>query len=522
MELNWKELLNESENDTYTKSDFYKEVKELNLNNDLIVNEGIEENELFSDAGIGKKQFHNEIKKINYKRFINESEILDLINNMEFVDENNTNNFPQANSIQILIFTLNKIIVEEKFSDILPTGKEIARLYGFSDRQGNYYGDLLVYLGFLRKESIYYHPTELAIIYKKSNIEDRLFMIIKAFLSHKTFSDYYLLKKESDYREVTNQEYFAIIANDFLMKGYKESTISRRKSTVESVMKFIDNVTINQPKPFIKWIGGKRKVLPYLIENMPDDKSFTKYIEPFAGGAALMYNIQFESAIINDLNTELINTYIQVKENPLKLYEKLLTLENTKSDFYEIRKWDRDPLYNDKYSDIDKAARFIYLNKTCFNGIYRVNSNGYFNTPFGNYKNETYKNYELLKIDSKYFIDNNVEFMNYDFEFVLEYADSDTFVYMDPPYDPLSATSSFTSYTENGFSVEEQKRLKTVCDILTDKGVKIMISNHNTDFINSLFNKDDRYSIKEINVNRTIASNAQHRKKVSEVLIINY
>ncbi|MBF0748893.1 hypothetical protein AXY37_10615 [Mammaliicoccus lentus] len=288
------------------------------------------------------------------------------------------------------------------------------------------------------------------------------------------------------------------------------------------MVKWIDRVTIPSPKPFIKWAGGKQKIIKELLSRLPEKSDFDNYIEPFAGGSALLYRLEFEEAIINDINSELINTYKQIKDNTDEVYDLLKTYRNNEEDFYRIREKDRDENYLKHNTGIERAARFIYLNKTCFNGLYRVNSKGYFNTPFGHYKTDSYKNKEILEIDSDFFNNNNVQFLNVDFEEVLKLANERSFIYLDPPYDPISKTANFTGYTEQGFGIEDQKRLKKICDELTKIGAKIMISNHNTPFIRELFQNDLRYKYEIINVRRNIASNSKFRGEVEEVIITNY
>ncbi|TDM48596.1 DNA adenine methylase [Macrococcoides goetzii] len=288
------------------------------------------------------------------------------------------------------------------------------------------------------------------------------------------------------------------------------------------MLKWVDKVTLESPKPFVKWAGGKQKIIKELVKRLPNEQEYDTYIEPFAGGAALLYKVKFKQAIINDLNLELINTYEQIKKAPNELIKLLQTYKNTEEDFYRIRELDRNINFIDETSDIERAARFVYLNKTCFNGLYRVNSKGHFNTPFGRYKNDNYKNHEIIKVDSQFFNENNVEFTNTDFEKVIQNADERTFIYLDPPYDPISKTASFTGYTDLGFDREDQIRLKSICDELSDKGVKIMISNHHTEFIYELFGSNARYKYEIINVQRNIASSSKSRGEVEEVIITNY
>lgn len=519
--LSWESLLNEPENEYYSESDFRKEIESLNQKSQLIINDNPKIHELFTEENKEKANLKKQLNLIKFKKSISEKEILDFINDTDCVVENEKHKFPQANSILIAIYTLNKIINENEFKDNPPTGEDLSNLYGFSERQGNYYGDFLEYLGFLEKK-VRYYPTDKAMKYKKANEKERVIMLVHSFLAHKTIREYYLLKKEAEISNIKNEDFINILSNDVLMKNFTLTTIKRRKSTVESMVKWVNNVTSPSPKPFIKWVGGKQKIIKELLNRLPNDKDFENYIEPFAGGSALLYRINFKKAIINDINSELINTYKQIKHHPDEVYKLLSTYKNNEDYYYKIREKDRDINYLNNNTDIERAARFIYLNKTCFNGLYRVNRKGYFNTPYGNYKTDNYKNKEILDIDSKFFNNNNVEFLNIDFEEVLDFADENSFIYLDPPYDPISKTSNFTSYSENGFDTNDQIRLKNVCNKLTALGSKIMISNHNTPFIQELFKNDPRYRYEIISVRRNIASNAKYRGEVEEVIITNY
>lgn len=517
----WEELLLESENDYYSISDFKKEIEQLDNKSTLIPNYDYSNYDLFREKNKKKLEFSEQIKKLSFQKVLKESDIDYFIENNDSIIENNNHKFPQSNSIETAVYTLNKIINEEKFINRPPSSSDLAKLYGFSERQGSYYGDFLVYLRFLEK-NIYYYPTEKALVYKKSNEKDRIIMLVQSFLEHETIRKYYSLKKESKIYDIDSEKFIDILKQDSLMKNFSESTIKRRKSTVESIIKFIDNVTIPSPRPFIKWVGGKQKIILELLKRVPEEGRYSRYIEPFAGGSALLYRLKFKEAIINDINSELINTYQQVKDYPLKLSQLLESYENNEETFYRIREMDRDPDYHLKTTKLERAARFIYLNKTCFNGLYRVNSKGHFNTPFGRYKTDSYKNQELLEVDSEFFNLKDVQFLNTDFVEVLSLADENTFIYLDPPYDPISKTASFTGYSENGFGVEDQIRLKEECDKLTELGAKVMISNHNTPLIRKLFQNDPRYNFEIINVQRNIAAKSKSRIVVEEVVITNY
>lgn len=267
--------------------------------------------------------------------------------------------------------------------------------------------------------------------------------------------------------------------------------------------------------PFVKWAGGKRQLLPELIKYIP---KFTTYCEPFVGGGALFFYLQPQKAIINDFNKDLINTYITIRDDLEKLIEYLSTYKNDAENYYKIRELDRLPLFQ-KMSNTQKASRLIYLNKTCYNGLFRVNSMGEFNSPFGYYKSPNIINEPILRAISKYLQKANVTFFSEDFEIVVKDLQKDTFVYFDPPYDPVSVSSNFTGYTNLGFGKNEQKRLKKVCDNLNNKGIKFLLSNSATNFIFDLYKG---YRIEEIQAKRSINSNANNRGNISEVLIRNY
>lgn len=271
--------------------------------------------------------------------------------------------------------------------------------------------------------------------------------------------------------------------------------------------------------PVVKWVGGKRQLLEDINEILPH--SFNTYFEPFLGGGAVLFNIQPKKAIVNDLNKELINTYEVVRDEVDELINDLAKHKNEASYFYNLRDIDRKSDF-DKLSKLDRASRFLYLNKTCYNGLYRVNSFGHFNSPFGNYRNPNIVNAPTLRAVSEYLNCNDVKFYSCDFEEILKMAKKGDFIYLDPPYDPVSETSNFTGYNEAGFNRESQIRLKNLCDALDKKGVKFLLSNSATDFIIDLYSKNTIYTIKHISAKRYINCQANKRGLVKEVLIFNY
>lgn len=272
-------------------------------------------------------------------------------------------------------------------------------------------------------------------------------------------------------------------------------------------------------KPFVKWAGGKRQILDKLIKYVPED--FNTYYEPFVGGGALFFELSPKNAVINDSNEELINVFrcIKDEEKLTKMCNELNHHEANHSEeyYYKIRNIDRDKNKFNRLSDYKRAARTIYLNKACFNGLYRVNSKGEFNVPFGKkLKVNTYDG-QNIGIIHAYLNFNNIKILSIDFEEAVKDAKEGDFIYFDPPYD--SDTSTFNSYTEDGFSKDEQIRLSNVFKNLSDRGCYVMLSNHNTILINELY-KD--FYIHKITAKRNINSNGKKRGKVEEVIITNY
>jgi len=278
-------------------------------------------------------------------------------------------------------------------------------------------------------------------------------------------------------------------------------------------------VTTNKlVRPFLKWAGGKRQLLPEIKNYVP--KKYNTYYEPFLGGGAILFNLQPKNATINDSNTELINCYEVIRDSLEELIEDLKKHENNELYYYEMRELDRTTTYKDNYDKIKRASRILYLNKTCYNGLFRVNSQGQFNVPFGRYKNPNILDEAVLRAVNKYLNNNRVKIFNTDFEKAVLDAKKGDFVYFDPPYDPVSNTASFTGYDVNGFDKEEQKRLKSVFDDLTSRGCQALLSNADTDFIIKLYG--GRYKIEKISATRAINSNALKRGKITEVLVRNY
>lgn len=271
--------------------------------------------------------------------------------------------------------------------------------------------------------------------------------------------------------------------------------------------------------PVLKWVGGKRQLLEEIFRYIPE--RFTTYYEPFVGGGAVFFHLQPRKAIINDVNFELMNIYQVIKEDVAGLIEELKKHQenNEEQYFYQIREQDRDKEGYSKLTPVERAARILYLNKTCYNGLFRVNKAGEFNTPFGNYRNPNIVNEITLQAVSKYLNKAKITLLCTDFAEVLQGARKGAFVYLDPPYDPVSDTASFTGYDKGGFGRDEQVRLKETCDKLHKKGVKFLLSNSATDFIKDLY-KD--YQIEVIQAKRAINSKPDKRGEVDEVLVRNY
>lgn len=276
-------------------------------------------------------------------------------------------------------------------------------------------------------------------------------------------------------------------------------------------------------RPFLKWAGGKRQLLPEIVKYVPKRISKHTYYEPFIGGGALLFELQPPKAVINDSNKELINCYKVIKDSLDELMEELRKdkYSNSETSYYEMRDLDRSKKKYASLSEVEKAARIIYLNKTCYNGLFRVNSQGQFNVPFGRYKNPNFLDDAVLKAVNKYLNSNDITLLNQDFAEAVKDAKRGDFVYFDPPYDPVSETASFTGYDVNGFNRDEQERLKEEFDALHKKGCKVMLSNSCTDFILDLY-KDYQDTIVKVRATRSINSNALKRGRVDEVLVLNY
>ena len=269
--------------------------------------------------------------------------------------------------------------------------------------------------------------------------------------------------------------------------------------------------------PVVKWVGGKRQLLDDLTPLFP--KRVSSYCEPFLGGGAVLFRLQPNIAYVNDVNAELIQMYEVIRDNVEELIAALKEHPNEAGHFYSVRDWDRDKQKYGQLTKVQKAARVIYLNKTCYNGLFRVNNAGEFNTPFGHYKNPNIVNAPTLRAVSAYFQKAQVTFSSVDYAQVLAKVQKGTFVYLDPPYDPVSNTANFTGYAKGGFDRLEQIRLRQCCDELNRRGIKFMLSNSATDFIKEQY---AAYKITIVKANRAVNSNAAGRGQVDEVVVRNY
>ena len=266
--------------------------------------------------------------------------------------------------------------------------------------------------------------------------------------------------------------------------------------------------------PILKWVGGKRQLLNDIL---PLIKSKGTYIEPFLGGGAVLFAHQPKKAIVNDYNSELMNVYQVIKSHPEQLIQLLQIHQNNNSEeyYYKTRELDRTEEYKE-LSPIQKASRIIYLNKTCYNGLYRVNSSGHFNSPYGKYKNPSIVNAPIIRAISKYFNDNEITLLQGDYKEALKKAKKGSFVYLDPPYMPISSSANFTGYTENGFGYKQQEELKKECDKLREKEIRFVLSNSDCSEIRELYKE---YKIQTVQAKRAINSNSAKRGEINEVLI---
>lgn len=279
-------------------------------------------------------------------------------------------------------------------------------------------------------------------------------------------------------------------------------------------------------KPVLKWAGGKRQLLK-IISSFINNETIGEgtYFEPFFGGGCVFFSLHPKKAVINDFNEEIINVYKTIKKSPEELVSLLKTHSesNDKDYFYNLRSLDREIDFADKkkYTNVFKASRTIYLNKTCFNGLYRVNLKGQFNVPYAYYKNPPICDEENIKEISKFLKESDVQILCCDFEKAVEKAKAGDYIYFDPPYD-YEKEDGFVGYVKEGFSHNDLLRLKKVCDELISRGCKVLISNNDTTFVRNTFKGDNFeivYETKEISANRSINCKGNRRRNAREVLI---
>lgn len=270
--------------------------------------------------------------------------------------------------------------------------------------------------------------------------------------------------------------------------------------------------------PFVKWAGGKRQLIPQIRERMPE--KYNDYYEPFVGGGAVIFDLLPANALINDINKALINTYRTICNEPDAFLKEVNRLDNDmwedgKKYYYSIREHYNDKLMRSEY-DVELAALFVFINKHCFNGLYRVNGKGLFNVPYNNSRRVSVDE-DVIIATSEYL--RRVTIIDGDFEQACKNAKKGDFVFIDSPYAPLNPTS-FESYTKEGFDIESHKRLAKLYDELTARGCYCMLTNHNTELINELYGNKD-YKIDVVSVKRMINSDASNRV-AEEVIICNY
>ena len=270
-------------------------------------------------------------------------------------------------------------------------------------------------------------------------------------------------------------------------------------------------------KPFLQWVGGKRGLIPQYEKLFP--QKFNRYIEPFLGGGAIFFHLKATQAVLNDSNPELISAYEAIRDNPLQVVEllELLKARHSIELYNSIRNLDRDLERFSQFNKNEVAARMIYLNQTCFNGVYRVNKHGQFNVPIGSSLNRLICDKPTLLKASEALKKTDIHCI--DFDKVLIQAKKGDFVYLDPPYFPISQYSDFTRYTKEKFHQADQVRLKESFDYLHKKGCKVMLSNSNCDFIKNLYKS---YKIHTVYSGRTLNANTSKRGKISELVVTNY
>lgn len=269
-----------------------------------------------------------------------------------------------------------------------------------------------------------------------------------------------------------------------------------------------------QCKPFVKWAGGKTQLLPELRSRFP--REYNRYLEPFVGGGALFFDVQPRNAYLSDANPDLINAFQVVRDAVEELIKDLQQHVYEKTYYYALRDADRDPSFN-QWTQVKRASRFIYLNKTCFNGLYRVNAKGQFNVPFGRYKNPTLCDEKNLRLCNQ--VLQTAALRCETFTDVAHAARPGDFIYFDPPYAPSSQTANFTGYSLDGFRENDQRDLSDLCRQLDESGVHFMLSNSFTPLAQELYKE---FKVEVVQAARAINSKASHRGRVNELVVTNY
>jgi len=267
--------------------------------------------------------------------------------------------------------------------------------------------------------------------------------------------------------------------------------------------------------PILKWAGGKRSLIPHILSLFPADYKNRVYHEPFVGGGAVFFKIRPRFGSINDVNSRLVNFYRVVRDQPEELVSQARCYTYDERSYYFLR----DRFNQSDLSDVECAALLLYLNKTAFNGLYRVNSKGEFNVPFGRYKNPTIVPEKRIRAASK--ILKKVEIFNEDFSYILDYAKKGDVCYLDPPYQPVSETANFTSYSSERFDLNEQRRLRDLCIELDECDALFVLSNSYAEPILDLYEKIGRFRVIIIQAKRVISSKASTRGPINEILVTN-
>ena len=271
--------------------------------------------------------------------------------------------------------------------------------------------------------------------------------------------------------------------------------------------------------PLLKWAGGKRKLAEAIVAHT--GRQFNRYVEPFLGGAAMLLHLAPPHAICSDINVELVNFYQVVQHQVDELWHEIninYLPHHAEEFFYHVRKMDRDPRTMDAMTPMQRAARFVYLNKTCYNGLWRVNRHGQNNAPWGKYQHPTILDEANLMAVHQYLSENDVKILQADYAVTARLAEAGDFVYFDPPYDD-EKQAGFVGYSAGGFTRANQADLRALCDELVDRGVHVAVSNADTPFIRQLY-ADERYRIyDDLRARRNIGANAERRGVVCELLI---